>query len=406
MKQWNPLSRSVMLLIACLTGISCGTGRIPSAPGAVNDEDLVKVLRQIAARRRVPALAAALVNGEGTVARAAVGQTVAGGSQAVDEKSRFNIGSTTKSMTALLLGSLVAEGALRWDTTLEEALPGVPMRDEYRKSTIHDLLLSRAGIIAFQRTDLEDPEMVKRLWADIPSATPAPREQRRAVAELALSLPPIAPPGTKSVYSNVGWAIAGHIAEIAGGMPYEELVAKRIYGPLGMSGALIGGWPASNAEPLQPRGHYPPSWFLGSPQPQPLDDPYTFPAWMNPSGGVNCTIDDFARYARECLRGLRGEGKILDAEGYARILSVQGEARAEEMYMQSRERGIIQIGYGWAVVTTGAGTAYTGDGTGGTFYARIGLLPAKDMAFVALANAGNAEPAITDAQVYLTGIKD
>jgi CubicO group peptidase (beta-lactamase class C family) len=387
-----------------LAGVSCVKDG-PLREGMMTEADLAKALTRIAARRNVPALSAALVRYDGSTVSAAVGRTVVGGGQEVDALSRFNIGSTTKSMTAIVLGTLVAEGRLRWETTLEEALPGIRMRGEYKRATIHDLLLSRAGIIAFQRTDLEDPGIVGELWVEIPRAMPDPREQRRAVTELSLDLPPIARPGTKSVYSNVGWAIAGHIAEIAAGISFEDLMKNRIFDPLGMSGSTIGGWPARASDPLQPRGHYPPSWFLGRPRPQALDDVYTFPDWMNPTGGVNCTIDDYARYALECLRGLRGEGKVLDAEGYERILSVQGTARAEEMYMKTDAGGELQLGYGWGVVTTDSGTAFVGDGTGGTFYARIGLLPGKGIGFVALSNAGNAEPAITDAQKLLTGIE-
>lgn len=393
----------LVLVLSSLAGLSCSTGKVRGGGPLMSEKDLAKALLHIAARHRIPALAAALIDDHGTMVSAAAGKAVDGEPREVGKRSLFNIGSTTKPMTAILIGSLVAEGKLRWDTTLAEALPDIRMRDEYKRVTIHDLLLSRGGIIAFQRSDLEDPVIVEKLWNEIPRANPLPREQRRVVAELALNLPPIAPPGTKSIYSNVGWAIAGHIAEIAGSMPYEELVENRIFGPLDMSESRIGGWPADAADPFQPRGHYPPSGFLGRPRPQPLDDPYTFPAWMNPSGGINCTIDDYARFALECLKGLKGEGLILDEAGYAKILSVQGEARLEEMYQKSNEHGTIKLGYGWGVLETPLSTAFFGDGSGGTFYARIGILPGKGLAFVSLANAGNAEAAITDAQVLLTG---
>jgi CubicO group peptidase (beta-lactamase class C family) len=124
---------------------------------------------------------------------------------------------------------------------------------------------------------------------------------------------------------------------------------------------------------------------------------------MNPAGGVQCSIDDFARYAREYLAGARGQGSLCDAAGYMRILSVQGTATVEEMYLGAEGKGTLQLGYGWGVEETSAGTAFVADGTGGTFYARIGLLPDKGLAFVALANSGNAEPAITDAQTFLLG---
>ena len=375
------------------------------AGSAATGESLAQSLDGIAVRRRVPALAAALVRDGEVVARATVGRLLAGSEERAGENSRFHIGSTTKSMTALVLAGLVAEGRLSWETTLEQALPGVPMLEAYRGATLHDLLLSRAGIVAMQNSNREDPAVVERLWVAIPRETAEPRAQRRAVTQYALSLPPIAAPGSTSIYSNVGWAIAGHIAEVAADRPYEELLCERIFARLGMTSSRVGGWPAGPQEPDQPRGHYPPAGIRGQPRPQELDDPFTFPSWMNPSGGVSCTIDDFALYAREMLRGARGQGTLVDAAGYARILSVQGIARAQTMYPGGGERGELRLGYGWAEYPTRDGTAFAADGTGGTFYARIALAPKHGLAFVALANAGHAEPAITEVQRLLTGIR-
>jgi CubicO group peptidase (beta-lactamase class C family) len=395
---------STIVVLAMALGPSAAAEQAP-VPLVPSADRLQKELASIVKRRRVPALAAALVTSDGPAVRAMAGVVVEGDPRGVDDGSRFHIGSVTKTMTSLLIAMLVSEGRLRWDMTLAEALPDVAMREEYRGVTLRDLLLNRAGIIAFQDTRREDPSVVADLWTGIPKAAPAAVDQRRAVAERVLALPPIAAPGTRSVYSNVGWAIAGHIAERAAGVPWEELCAVRIFAPLGMAGSRIGGWPASAADPLQPRGHYPPSWFLGRPRPQALEDPYTFPAWMNPAGGVSCTLDDFARYAREYLLGAQGRGALLDAAGYASILSVQGEAAMSEMYPGSPQSTVLRFGLPWGVSETRLGAGWYADGTGGTFYARIALVPAKGIAFVGLSNAGNGESAISDAMTFLTGLQ-
>lgn len=66
------------------------------------------------------------------------------------------------------------------------------------------------------------------------------------------------------------------------------------------------------------------------------------------------------------------------------------------MYPSLGEKGLLRFGYGWGVEESRFGTGFYADGTGGTFYARIGILPASGHALVGLANSGNAEPAMTD----------
>lgn len=391
--------------VFCAALVFYGCDTLPSAhsyqPPISTDDELSERLEALRVSHRQPAMAAAIVRGGETLASAAVGTTVFGGSQAVEKDDRFHIGSVTKSVTAVLIATLVEEGTLRYETTLEEALPEVAMRDEYRNVTIHDLMLNRAGVIAFQRTDLENPAHVEMLTVTVPHATTDPREQREMVASYALAQEPEYEPGSRSVYSNVGWAILGFIAETAVGVPYEQVVEERIFRPLSMEGARFGGWPASESDPLQPRGHYAGE---GDPRPQPLDDPYVLPPWMNPSGGIHCTIDDFARYAGEHLAGLQGEGRLLTQSSYERIHSIQGSERARVMYQGANSRRVITLGYGWAVVSIDDAMLSAADGSGGTFYARLVVLPALDIAFAGFTNSGDGEAALSEAIRELTGL--
>jgi len=175
-------------------------------------------------------------------------------------------------MTALLITILVKEGKLRDDMTLNQALPGIPMLGEFHNVTILDLLLNKAEIIAFQSSDYEDPALFKNLWDSIPARFPNPTQQRREIAKAVLALEPIATPGSKVIYSNVGRAIAGLIIEMAADQSYEDLLIAKIFEPLGMHTARIGGWPASAADASQPRGHYPKQGSAIKIKPQALDE--------------------------------------------------------------------------------------------------------------------------------------
>jgi CubicO group peptidase (beta-lactamase class C family) len=381
-------------------------------PRLQDDHALAAALQSIARAHGQPAMAAALIRGETILARAAVGWTVRGGDRPVTLASRFHIGSTTKGLTALLLAMLVREGRLRWDDRLGSLLAEVPMREEYARATLRDLLLHRAGVMAMQLYEQEDPVVRKALWSELPEQTPDARWQRLEVARLVLNQPPIAPPGTRHVYSNLGFAILGAVAEAAAGESFESLMTRRVFAPLGMPTARLGGWPASPAEPDQPRGHY---CEAGEIRPQALDDPYVFPAWMNPAGGAHCGIEDYARYARENLLGLSGKGQLLDEAGYRELHASHATVRLGDMYAPSLRvlaaahgadvgKQKLELGYGWVSVPTWRGRVSAGDGSGGTFFARIVVFPALDLAFVAVTSTGGGAPAIGDAIRRVTGL--
>ena len=373
-------------------------------PTVQNNESLKNLLFEIKEKYNQPAMAAALVYGDRIIAKATVGNIVYGEEQIATENSRFHIGSTTKSMTAVLVAMLVKEGKLKYDMTLEQALPDMPMLDDYRSVTISDLLNNKAGIIAFQLTTLEDPAVVEQLTEKIPAAYPDPTEQRREVAKLALSLEPIAEPGTKVVYSNVGWPIIGYIVEQTAGKSYEDLLNERIFKPLGMNSSRIGGWPASESDPDQPRGHYINQEDPAEPIPQKIDDEYTLSAWMNPSGGVHCTIGDYALYAREHLLGLQGKGKLLGQKEYATLHSKHVTVNIRDMYPHMQQDREAMFGYGWGIAKKEKGNLSSGAGSGGTFFAQIYVYPALNIAFVGFTNCGNGARALRETYQRATGL--
>jgi CubicO group peptidase (beta-lactamase class C family) len=156
-----------------------------------------------------------------------------------------------------------------------------------------------------------------------------------------------------------------------------------------MKTARIGGWPASSAEPYQPRGHYFDPAAPGTPTPQALDDEYVLSPWMNPSGGVHCSIHDFALYVQEHLLGLTGKGCLLDQDSYNTLHSIQITTNIREMYPYRNEDHEVSFGYGWAVTPKEWGNVSVAAGSGGTFFAQIFVDPARNIAFVGCTNCGN-----------------
>ena len=358
-----------------------------------DDNRLSDILKEIYKDYNQPAMAAALIYRENIIAKAVVGNVKDGDSKAVNINSLFHIGSIAKSMTSLLIAILVNDGKLHYEMTLENALPGIPMLDEYKKVTIHELILNKAGIIPFQKHEYEDKNIVKELWKNIPTQYKDSKKQRIEVSKVVLNLKPVNKPGTKVVYSNVGWAIAALAAELAAGNSYEDLLKQNSFEKLEMKTARTGGWPASEKERNQPRGHY----FdkeNNTLKPQELDDEFVLPLWANPSGGVNCSITDLALYARENLLGLQGKGKLLSKKYYINIHSIHTPAKLNEMYMGIDTDETITLGYGWVVMNVDNDLLSMFDGSGGTFFARAIINPALNISFVGLTNTGKGNKAL------------
>lgn len=193
-----------------------------------------KALEAVRAQQKVPALAAASFTTDELLGVYAVGERAHGSGVAPGVDDAWHLGSCTKSMTATLLALLVERGDLKWETPLKKLLPdAAPTMDAaYRDLTLVELLAHRAGVPA-----MTAPDATLNRCAALDMA---PTEQRRHFARAVLALPPSSKPRGELVYSNAGFVLAGHVAEVATGKPWEELMEKLLFGPLGMKSAGFG----------------------------------------------------------------------------------------------------------------------------------------------------------------------
>ena len=97
---------------------------------------------------RAPGLAVAVVKDGEVVFSKGYGVRELGKPATVDAHTLFAIGSTTKAMTAALVGMLVDEKKLAWDDPVTKHLPWFQLSDPYltREITVRDLLTHRAGL--------------------------------------------------------------------------------------------------------------------------------------------------------------------------------------------------------------------------------------------------------------------
>jgi len=333
--------------------------------------ELTKLLEPIRKRRRVPALAAALVANGKTATVGAVGVRKLGEPAPVTDTDRFHLGSCTKAMTALLLGTLVDAGKLRWETTLAEAFPEQreKMRPEYREVTLEQLLSHRGGFP-------EESWPRGMTFADVHGLPGSPMQQRGKYAELFLTQPPQAAPGTKFIYSNAGYAVAGVMAERIEKTPWEALLTRRVFEPLAMKTAGFGsmGTPGKVDQPWQHIRE------MGKTRPIPPGARSDNPAAIGPAGTVHCSLGDWAKYVAAHLEGARGRDGLVKAATFRKLHTPPpGEEYA----------------LGWVVAERdwGGGKVLTHTGTNNQNFAVVWMAPERNFAVLAAANVGGDDAA-------------
>ncbi|GGN03903.1 serine hydrolase [Lentzea pudingi] len=167
------------------------------------------MLGELLERHQVPG--AQLVvrrGGETTVSAAGVLRL---GGDPVTEDSAFPLGSITKPVTAMLVMALVEDGELDLDASLEEHLGPV-----HRDRTARQLLSHTAGLPATLRE--QDETLSRARWAARSHEAPFP-------------------PGGQFSYSNAGYVLAGHLAEVITGMTWRDAVNAIVLEPLGITPA-------------------------------------------------------------------------------------------------------------------------------------------------------------------------
>src|SRR5687768_2402714 len=97
---------------------------------------------------KVPGVAIAIVRNDSLVFAKGYGVRETGKPAAVDERTVFAIGSSSKAFTGAAVTMLVDSGKVRLDAPATTYLPGFQLRDPYasREITVRDLLTHRSGL--------------------------------------------------------------------------------------------------------------------------------------------------------------------------------------------------------------------------------------------------------------------
>jgi CubicO group peptidase (beta-lactamase class C family) len=255
-----------------------------------------------------PGMTQALTDTKATIRTAGYGYANVELKTPVSPEQLFQIGSITKSFTALIMLQLRDEGKVDLHRPVLEYLPWLPVNMPYGPITAHHLLTHSSGL----------PDASGIFQSD-----PAARHVQGFA------------PGAHFHYCNLGFAILGQIVEKLDGRPWYQCLQARILTPLsmGQTAAVI----TINSSARSATGY------------QPFFDDQVFPrqgrlvprppeVFDSPAGSIAAPPGDMAIYLRMLLNGGHG---IVSADGF-RLLSTP--------YIQATEFSPTSFyGYGIAV---------------------------------------------------------
>ncbi|MDQ8202261.1 serine hydrolase domain-containing protein [Pelagicoccus sp. SDUM812003] len=314
----------------------------------------------------LPSIAAIAISSQETLDSAAVGVRKIGDPTRVTLEDKYHLGSCTKSLTATLAAILVESGSIRWDSTIGEALESriETIHPEFASVTLDQLLAHTGGFAA------NPPQSTwLKAWKD--QGQLAPTEQRLSFASDLLANAPSYQPGVRSVYSNLGYAIAGVMLETVTGQAWESLLAEKVFHPLGMESAGFRA-PASPGAVDETWGHR--NGIAVPPGPQ-SDNPDA----IGPAATAHASITDWAKFARYHLKG-EPAPLLKDANSLAKLRST----------LKNSENHAVG---GWLAhdIEPFGGRAFQMVGSNTMWMAMMWILPEKDLAVLVATNDGGPQ---------------
>ncbi|MEU9305839.1 serine hydrolase domain-containing protein [Streptomyces sp. NPDC048269] len=301
---------------------------------------------------RLPGAVGLVARGE-DIEVAAVGSLDASGGAPMARDSLFRIASLTKPVTAAATMTMIEDGLLALDSPVNRWLPELaapmvvrtpssPVDDVVpaeRPITVEDLLTFRAGH-GFP-SDFSLPA-VRLLFSELGQGPPQPQRIAAPDAWMAAlaRIPLLHQPGRAWLY-NTGSDILGVLIARAAGQSLPDLLAERVFEPLGMRDT---GFAVPHDQLHRFTGYYRAAQEGG---PLELVDPAdgqwsTLPAFPSGTGGLVSTADDWLAFGRMLLaEGAYEGGRLLSPESVRQMTT-------DHLTAEQREGGALFLeGQGW-----------------------------------------------------------
>jgi CubicO group peptidase (beta-lactamase class C family) len=345
-----------VILLAATTLAFAHAASAQSTGGIVGRVDaFVKAEMQ---RQKVPGLAIAVVGKRGLITAKGYGLANVEHRVPVTSETVFQSGSVGKQFTAAAVMLLVEDGKLTLEDPIGKYFPDAP--ESWRSIKVRHLLTHTSGIPDYTEKDLD----FRRDYTE------------DELAKIAATLKLEFEPGSRWNYSNTGYLVLGVLIHKASGHFYGDVLAERVFKPLGMKTTRI--ISEEDIVPNRAAGY------------RLVDGELKNQEWVAPK--INTTADGALYFTVLDLiawdRGLRVKG-VLKPESWAQVFAP----------VTLNSGRTYPYGFGWVVEQLAGQPTQRHSGSWQGFVAYISRYLADELTVIALANLAG-----TDLERFVNGI--
>lgn len=314
----------------------------------------------------IPGMSVVIVQGNATIYSRGFGYADIGTQRPVTSSTLFELGSTSKALTALGVLKLEAEGRIQLNDPVQKYLPWFQMRyrgihqgrqfDGYVPITLEQLLHHTSGI-------------PYNSISDIPIANGSDALEKTVRTQVGKLLDFY--PGEKFQYASINYDILGLVIQKVSNMSFEEYMRTNILTPLSLNNTYISR--AGIASNALAQG-YKPGFF----HPQ----AYNAPVYQgnDPAGYVIMNAIDVAKWLKMQL------GYNLSDPAYARLIA---ESHLPNYSVPPDIDG-SSYAAGWRIYHTNGKEEYSHGGSNPNYSSHFLFLPKEQLAVGVLANVDSA----------------
>ncbi len=331
---------------------------------------------------KIPGVSVAIVRNDSVIYAKGFGTLAVNSTTPVNERTLFEIGSSSKAFTSTLVAMMVSDGKMRWEDRLTAYLPDFQMYDATANGavTLRDALTHRSGIargeLVWLGSGLNRDEVLHRVRF----------------------LKPESPFRSKYSYQNMMFLAAGIAAGKAAGSPWETLVAQRIFGPLGMTSSATTSKGLTNRNVAIPHGMDHDTAFTKG----------VFDAEnIGPAGSILSNAVDMGQWLRFQLNDGVVGGKRLVSSAALRethtpqILTGAGGGGGAPSTDSIPPTHFSAYGMGWFIEDYHGALQWQHGGNTPGMTAAVGMLPEKHFGVAVLSNMQSAAlPAILERYIF------
>ncbi len=352
---------------------------VSSLTARADEPRLAPVLRPFVDRGALAGAVVLVATPDRVLDLEAVGYADVAGKVPMKTDALFWIASMSKPMTATALMMLVDQGKIELDDPVEKYLPEfhgqmmvaeksadrLVLKKPRHPITVREILSHTSGLVG--RSPLEH--------------TLDSLSLREGIITYALS-PLQFEPGGRYEYCNAGINTAGRLIEVVSGVPYEDFMQERLFGPLGMKDTTF--WPSESQVERLAKSYKPDQTDkklvelkidqLAYPLSNRKRHPY-------PAGGLFSTAADVALFCRMILEGGTHEGRRYVSEAAVRAMT---STQTGELLNKGKGEG--GYGLGWSTSRMSrdpSGPAILGTcGHGGAYATHMEIDPQRGLVLV------------------------